>query len=314
MKKTLFLTLIFVLLILTYIFFGGTSKNKNTLDELSSINNKILYDYTYFDPINEFFYYGNEMDFKNSIYYKMINTYEEYQKYKKFYPNIINMNEKDFENFFIILTITENESTKNLKLESIESDTNTLYIGLNKTIPKEDPNLNRGISIKINNELKRDNIDIFKTIQNTNFMENYKNIKELPYEYSIDSALSDNCFIISTSPANNISVFNEFLKNIQMNQDAEIRILTKDTTNKNTIIYDIKYLNSLKKYYVCIDMSRVIQTDYNLNPNVINTYNYYEFDNLKKVQNSNLLSPNINAYILSNSIFPENNLSFCYSN
>lgn len=314
MKKTLFLTLIFVLLILTYIFFWGTSKNKNTLDELSSINNKILYDYTYFDPINEFFYYGNEMDFKNSIYYKMINTYEEYQKYKKFYPNIINMNEKDFENFFIILTITENESTKNLKLESIESDTNTLYIGLNKTIQKEEPNLNRGISIKINNELKRDNIDIFKTIQNTNFMENYKNIKELPYEYSIDSALSDNCFIISTSPANNISVFNEFLKNIQMNQDAEIRILTKDTANKNTIIYDIKYLNSLKKYYVCIDMSRVIQTDYNLNPNVLNTYNYYEFDNFKKVQNSNLLSPNINAYILSNSIFPENNLSFCYSN
>ena len=145
-------------------------------------------------------------------------------------------------------------------------------------------------------------------------MENYKNIKELPYEYSIDSALSDNCFIISTSPANNISIFNKFLKIIQMNQDAEIRILTKDTANKNTIIYDIKYLNSLKKYYVCIDMSRVIQTDYNLNPNVLNTYNYYEFDNFKKVQNSNLLSPNINAYILSNSIFPENNLSFCYSN
>ena len=33
--------------------------------------------------------------------------------------------------------------------------------------------------------------------------------------YSINSALSDNCFVISTSPANNIHIFNDFLKNIQ---------------------------------------------------------------------------------------------------
>lgn len=314
MKKTLIFILILVLLILTFTYILGTSKNKESYDKLSNIETETPYDYTYFDPINENFYYGDVMEFKNSIYYTMISTYEEYQKYKNFYPTIIDMKQEDFEEYFIILTITENESTKNLKIESIDSDINALYIGLNKAMPNEEPNLNRGISIKINNDLQRDNIEVFKTIKTTNFMNNYENIKNLPHEYSIESALSDNCFIISTSPANNINIFNSFLENIQMNKDAEIRIVTEDMISKNIIIYDIKYLNSFKKYYVCIDTSRVIQTDYNSNPHTLNTYNYYEFDSFKKIQDSPVLSNNMNTYIFNNSIFPENNLSFSYSN
>lgn len=314
MKKTLIFILILVLLILTFTYILGTSKNKESYDKLSNIETETPYDYTYFDPINENFYYGDVMEFKNSIYYTMISTYEEYQKYKNFYPTIIDMKQEDFEEYFIILTITENESTKNLKIESIDSDINTLYIGLNKAMPNEEPNLNRGISIKINNDLQRDNIEVFKTIKTTNFMNNYENIKNLPHEYSIELALSDNCFIISTSPANNINIFNSFLENIQMNKDAEIRIVTEDMISKNIIIYDIKYLNSLKKYFVCIDTSRVIQTDYNSNPHTLNTYNYYEFDSFKKIQDSYTLSNNMNTYIFNNSIFPENNLSFSYSN
>lgn len=314
MKKTLIAILILVLLILTFTYILGTVKNNKTSNKLSNIENETPYDYTYFDPIHENFYYGNEMEFKNSIYFKMISNYEEYQKYKNFYPSIIDMKQTDFEDYFIILTITENESTKNLKLESIESDSNTIYIGLNKAMQNEEPNLNRGISIKINNNLQRDNIEVFKTIKNTNFMNNYENIKKLPHEYSLESALSDNCFIISTSPANNINTFNSFLENIQMNKDAEIRIVTEDMISKNVIIYDIKYLNSLKKYFVCIDTSRVIQTDYNSNSHALSTYNYYEFDSFKKTQISPVLSNNMNTYIFNNSIFPENNLSFSYSN
>ena len=99
-----------------------------------------------------------------------------------------------------------------------------------------------------------------------------------------------------------------------MNKDAEIRIVTEDMISKNVIIYDIKYLNSLKKYFVCIDTSRVIQTDYNSNSHALSTYNYYEFDSFKKTQISPVLSNNMNTYIFNNSIFPENNLSFSYSN
>lgn len=316
MKKTFIIISVLTFLILVSIYFGNTSKNIKSSNNLSNIENKTLYNYTYFDPVNDNFYYGNEMDFKNSIYYKTINTYKEYQRYKNLYPTIIDMKENDFEEYFILLTITENESTKNLKLESINSNLDTLYIGLNKTIPEDEPNLNRGISIKISNDLLKDNIEVFKTIKNTDFMNNYENIKQLPYEYSINSALSDNCFVISTSPANNIHIFNDFLENIQMNKDSEIRIITEDTVRKNMIIYDIKYLNSLQKYYVCIDTSRVLKSDYNSNTTVSSTYNYYEFDSFKKIENSsfNILLNNINTYTLSNSIFPENNLSFCYSN
>ena len=316
MKKTFIIISVLTFLILVSIYFCNTSKNIKSSNNLSNIENKTLYNYTYFDPVNDNFYYGNEMDFKNSIYYKTINTYKEYQRYKNLYPTIIDMKENDFEEYFILLTITENESTKNLKLESINSNLDTLYIGLNKTIPKDEPNLNRGISIKISNNLLKDNIEVFKTIKNTDFMNNYENIKQLPYEYSINSALSDNCFVISTSPANNIHIFNDFLENIQMNKDSEIRIITEDTVRKNMIIYDIKYLNSLQKYYVCIDTSRVLKSDYNSNTTVSSTYNYYEFDSFKKIENSsfNILLNNINTYTLSNSTFPENNLSFCYSN
>lgn len=314
MKKTLIFILILILLILISTYMFWAFKNKKSYDKLSNIETKMSYDYTYFDPIHENFYYGDVMEFKNSIYYTMVNTYEEYQKYKNFYPTIIDMKQEDFEEYFIILTITENESTKNLKIESIDSDINTLYIGLNKAMPNEEPNLNRGISIKINNDLQRDNIEVFKTIKTTNFMNNYENIKNLPHEYSIESALSDNCFIISTSPANNINIFNSFLENIQMNKNAEIRIVTEDMISKNIIIYDIKYFNSLKKYFVCIDTSRVIQTDYNSNSHTLNTYNYYEFDSFKKTQDSYTLSNNINTYIFNNSIFPENSLSISYSN
>lgn len=314
MKKSFIIISILTLIILATIYFLVTFQNIESPNNLSNFENKTLYNYYYFEPSNENFYYGNEMNFKNNIYYKTINTYEEYQKYKNLYPTIIDMNKTDFEEYFILLTITENESTKNLKLDSINSDINTLYVGLDKVTPEEEPNLNRGISIKISNNLLRDNIEVFKTIKTTDFMNNYKNIKQLPYEYSINSALSDNCFVISTSPANNIHIFNDFLENIQMNKDSEIRIITEDTVRKNMIIYDIKYLNSLKKYYVCIDMSRVIQSDYNSNSSISYTYNYYEFDSFKKVENSNILLKNAIIYTLSNSTFPENNLSFCYSN
>ena len=96
MKKTLIFILILVLLILTFTYILGTSKNKESYDKLSNIETETPYDYTYFDPINENFYYGDVMEFKNSIYYTMISTYEEYQKYKNFYPTIIDMKQEDF--------------------------------------------------------------------------------------------------------------------------------------------------------------------------------------------------------------------------
>ena len=76
MKKTFIIISVLTFLILVSIYFCNTSKNIKSSNNLSNIENKTLYNYTYFDPVNDNFYYGNEMDFKNSIYDKTINTYK----------------------------------------------------------------------------------------------------------------------------------------------------------------------------------------------------------------------------------------------
>ena len=311
MKK--FLLIIFIILIgitSLYIYSKLNNQNANPIPQVE----KELYSYNYFDPMHKEYYYGNEFAFKNSIYYKEINNYNEYLIYKNYYPDIIEMSENDFNNSFIVLTIVENESTKNLKLLTIDIDNETLYIGLDKTNPDNEPNFNRGISIKIDNSLKRNNIEVFKTIKNTNFMKTYSNIKNLPFDYSIDDAKNDNCFIVSSNPAYNITVYNDFINNIENKQDSEIRVVYSDSDFKKMHIYDIKYVSLENKYYICKDTTRV-STTYNSNTYYLDSYNYYEFDSFEKIDTtSNFLKSNITNCIFKNSKFPENMISFSFIN
>lgn len=297
---------IFILFKYNYNLFVITPTNEEAVDKINS-----LYSYEYFNPVSQEFYYGDDMHFMNSIYYKVILDFDEYVKYKNIYPNIINMTNKDFESNFLVLTITENESTKNLGLESITTDETTLYIGLNKKTITEEPKLDRGISIKIDKSLLRKKFDVFKTIRNTKFMNTYDDIKTLAIDYSIEDAIKDNCFVISTTPAKNINSFKIFLEKSQSNQDAEIRIVNNDSILNSIIIYDLKYSSSENKYFVCVDNSRTIYTNYDSSPTLSDTYNYYEYDILEKVDNMQN-SESLNMYILKNNIFKENTFTFSF--
>ena len=299
-------------IIVIILFFIGYNNNIFNKKEISD-----LYDFKYFSPLSQNdVYYADTMEFTNGIYYKIISDYEEYLKYKENYNDIIDMDSKEFKNNFLVLTATENTSTQNLGLESIEVDESTLYIGLEKTNEKEVSDLDRGISIKIDRDLFRDNIDIFKTIENTNFMETYSDIRKIPKEYTLEEAIEDNCFVNLGVSSSNVDLIHNFLEKIESNQNAEIRIVFVGGINDNIIIYDIKYVNEDKKYYVCVDNSRVIDIDYDGNSSMNDTYNYYEFDILEKMDytDDSIIRPldNINTYILRNSEIPEDILSFWY--
>jgi hypothetical protein len=311
MKKIFLLIILVIFFILISLNIYKLRNNKEIVNENNVENTQTdtLYNFKYFNLINSNtdFDYSNDMSFMNSIYYKVITDYQEYSKYKEIY-DITDMNDNDFENYFLVLTITENESTKNLILESVNSDEDTLYIGLDKNNPDEDENLPNKISIKIDKRLLRNNIEVFKTIQNTNFMTNYSDIKELPKDYSIEEAISDNCFVLTTNPATNINLLEDFLNNVQNKQDSELRIVGNEISD-SIIIYDVKYVAANKKYYVCVDTSRGSSS---------NLYNYFEYDAFTKIENndSNIImnSEKISIFEFSNINFPETNLKFSFYN
>ena len=136
MKKFLIFCCICILILIISISFyfhknEETRSYENNSNNINSENNNESYKFTYFNPLNtnSDFYYGDEMEFMNSIYYKVITNYSDYLIYKDNYSEIYDMKNEDFENYFLVLTITENESMKNLTLKSAETDDTTLYIG-----------------------------------------------------------------------------------------------------------------------------------------------------------------------------------------
>lgn len=311
MKKIFIISILFIFLFFTFWFL---LKNKfsisNTIENnIENIDTSQLYSYEYFNPISQEFYYGDTMKFRNGIYFLLIDNYQEYLNYINYYPDILKMQETEFDNFFMVLTVTENESTKNLGLESVIANETTFYIGLDKKTVDEEPNLDRGISIKINRTLLKENIDVYKTIKNTKFMNTYSDIKTLTKDYSIENAIKDNCFVISTNPAQNINLFENFLEKIKNNQDAEIRIVNKDSIKDSIIIYDLKYSSVENKYYACIDNSRIVYTNYDSSIALSDSYNYYEYDVFEKIDDSKN-SEMLNIYILKNTFFEENTLAF----
>lgn len=305
MKKNLIILIsliIFVSLIIIGYLYNSTKETPNT-----GINSNInLYEIEYFNPVHSDYYYGNDFSFYNNIYYKVITDYKEYLTYKNYYQEIIFMAEKDFNTNFIVLTITENESTKNLEFQNINSDDTTLYIGLDKSTN----NPKRGISIKIDKSLLRENIDVYKSIQEENFITTYKNIKSIDKNYTIEQATNDNCFIILPTTVENKSVWNTFINNITNNEDTEIRIVYDISINEGLTILDIKYMNYPNKYYVCRDTSRNTGYESNLN--------YFEYDNFEKedLNKVDLInSEKIENYLFSSNNFPETNFSISfYSN
>lgn len=133
--------------------------------------------------------FTQDMIYKDKIYYKKINSYDEYSEIKARWNNIIDMNEEDFENNFMIITAIENTSMEGLTLDKIDTDNDGLYISLIHYEEGKNYDENETcISIKIKRELERKNIYVTRNLRN-----NEKDMSEemqLAEEDSLDGYLA----------------------------------------------------------------------------------------------------------------------------
>lgn len=204
----------------------------------------------------------------NSIYYKQINSMEEYDEFKTKVFSLPEC-ETNFNENFIIVLMMENVSTQYLVPYKIYDENDTLYVGLIKDA-NTNPSSN-GIIIEIPKSLQKNNIEPYKAIDEDIPNENYKSIKELPENYTADEAVNDNCYVENGIEHFNQELVEKFIDNYNNSKDAFIRIV-RISEDKETIM-DVYYSSNEKKFLVCLDNSRAVHDT---------TYNYYKYSNLDK--------------------------------
>lgn len=185
--------------------------------------------------------YNQNMIYNNSMYYKKIYTYEEYLDAQKIWNNLVDMQEKDFENSFVIILAGENYDTTSLYVSNIYEKNQELCIELRK---KDTWNIDDTvISIKIPKELDREKINIINLPNEVNTGGKYININLLKEEYTIEEAIKDNCFVVKVNEivSNNKKQLDDFVNNCNNKIEDLIRIYIQEIDGVS--IYDIEYKN-----------------------------------------------------------------------
>lgn len=128
--------------------------------------------------------FTQDMTYMDKIYYKKINTYDEYEKEKAMWKDIIDMTESDFKDNFMVITAIENTSMLGLTVEKLEADNNNLYISLiHYPYGVEYDENQTCISYKISRELERDNIYVVRNLRDTE-KDMSDELKLIPNSYS----------------------------------------------------------------------------------------------------------------------------------
>lgn len=279
MKKIIIFLILIVLIIgsLVFLYFNNsssknetetTSENTENVTSLQNDDNKYKSsNITY--QINDNILLS---DYKtiNRFYYRVIKDYQTYLDTKNNFNNILEVSEKDFENNFMILVITENAPVNGLIFNNLSADDSSLT--LNYVVNSSDRDAQTGTSILVSNDLYRDTINIEKTVPEMK-MTSYTNIRELPKDYSVEDAKKDNCLVIDMKNHTNYNLNNleDFIEKVKNKENAEIRIYNY-MGNDQIYIYDITYSNE-NKFFVCEDRTR-----YTSNKNNHFTYETYQIN------------------------------------
>lgn len=184
--------------------------------------------------------YNQNMLYNNGMYYKIINNYEEYQEIQKIWDNLVDMQINDFKDNFMIILVGENYNTTGLYISDIYTKYEKLCIELRKKdVWSEKDTV---ISTKISKEFYSDNIEILNLPNEVNTDGKYKNIEDITPDYTMEEAISDNCFVINEKEqivSNDKERLNEFIDNCNNQINDLIRICTYE--NNGITIYDIEY-------------------------------------------------------------------------
>ena len=279
MKKIIIFLIIIVLIIgsLVFLYFNNNSSKNETettsenMEDVTSLQN----DENKYKSSNITYQINDNIllsDYKtiNRFYYRVIKDYQTYLDTKDNFNNILEVSEKDFENNFMILVITENAPVNGLIFDNLSADDSSLT--LNYVVNSSDRDAQTGTSILVSNDLYRDTINIEKTVPEMK-MTSYTNIRELPKDYSVEDAKKDNCLVIDMKNHTNYNLNNleDFIEKVKNKENAEIRIYNY-MDNDQIYIYDITYSNE-NKFFVCEDRTR-----YTSNKNNNSTYESYQIN------------------------------------
>lgn len=279
MKKIIIFLILIVLIIgsLVFLYFNNSSSKNETettsenMENVTSLQN----DENKYKSSNITYQINDNIllsDYKtiNRFYYRVIKDYQTYLDTKNNFNNILEVSEKDFENNFMILVITENAPVNGLIFDNLSADDSSLT--LNYVVNSSDRDAQTGTSILVSNDLYRDTINIEKTVPEMK-MTSYTNIRELPKDYSVEDAKKDNCLVIDMKNHTNYNLNNleDFIEKVKNKENAEIRIYNY-MGNDQIYIYDITYSNE-NKFFVCEDRTR-----YTSNKNNNSTYESYQIN------------------------------------
>ena len=220
--------------------------------------------------------FTQDMTYMDKIYYKKINTYDEYEKEKAMWKDIIDMTESDFKDNFMVITAIENTSMLGLTVEKLEADNNNLYISLIHYPDGVEYDENQTcISYKISRELERDNIYVVRNLRDTE-KDMSDELKLIPNSYS-------DFFKYSYKPKE----YRENEKKQPNDPNSNVRLAQVDWQDynginfaiaKNTPEIDFSKWNDLGNGFYSIAI-----TDYSDYLKMINNYNaprikWYEFE------------------------------------
>lgn len=177
--------------------------------------------------------------------YKLIDNYNDYLFYKSMWPQLVEMEEKEFENYIILLAITHADTLKGFNIVDVYADDNTMYV--NFDVDKTEDINKDFMASKIEKRLERENIE-FKQMYHDKAYGNFVKITDIPEDYSIQNAIDDGCFAIDNGDvvSNNKEALKEFVENTESGKKEFIRICGTWITNiikENEYCYvcDIEY-------------------------------------------------------------------------
>ena len=251
-----FIIIMCVSVLLTGITYAGMIIYNEFIKKQDEVNSRGLFDlgdgHTYY----EIDLMANDMTWneKPSLYHRIIDNITDYEKYKSRVNEFPNADEIDFNENFVVVIANENTRQpheKDLTIYNITADENTTHIIMKQ---KENPDYNAESNIWyaiVDKSLLRENADVIieQRIFNTG---EYKDIKELPQDYSVENAIEDGCIVLQNNKvvSKNIDKLDDFIKETENNVNSFIRIYTnyKSSDIDEIRVKDIEYYNGIFYY------------------------------------------------------------------
>lgn len=233
---------VMILAVMTGVGYAGITSYKNKFIQRSTTTDFYK---------NRGYDYNQDMICSNGIYYKKIYNYNEYLEAKKRWDNLVDMQESDFEDSFVMILAGENYSTVSLYVSNIYVENETMCIEMRK---KDKWNIeDTTISVNVSKDLDRKMVEIKKVSNSVDTAGKYKDLNEITKEYSVDEALKDNCFVIKGNKilSNNKKELDDFINDCNEKTHSVIRMYIR--SNNSLSVMDMEYkdgkINSVSKYF-----------------------------------------------------------------